>query len=307
MPIKVSVVMAVYDGELTLGRAIDGILGQTLADFELIVVDDGSADRTPAILAEYAARDARIRVLRQENAGLTAALIRGCGESRAPVIARQDDGDVSAPDRLEKQLAVLDRDPGVVLASCAVRYVGPHLEELYVARADGAEVRRSLLHDGVEHLRGLPHHGSAMFRRDHYLTAGGYRQQFRFAQDLDLWVRLAKRGTIAVLPDVLYTASYAADAISATRRDRQIALARIALQLRDEATPEAERARLLAEAEAAGARGARHPRRRDAAAALYFIASCLRRNRDSRWHGYAKDALRRDPLHLRSWLLLLKP
>jgi glycosyltransferase involved in cell wall biosynthesis len=301
---KLSVVLPVYNGAARLGATLESIAAQTMGDFELIAVDDGSTDETPALLAAAADSDRRIRVVRQENAGITRALIRGCAEAGAEVIARHDCGDTSAPDRFARQFDAL-RD-GVVLVSCAARYVGPNGEELYVARADGDDVRRSLLHDGVRTIRGLPHHGTAMFRRADYVAAGGYRPEFRFAQDVDLWVRLATRGGIVILQDVLYTATYSADAISATRRGQQIALARIALQLRDETMPDAERARLLARASAVG-RAAQPPRRRDQAAALYFLASCLRRNGDPRWRDYARSALRSDPLHLRSRLLLLKP
>lgn len=302
--VKVSVVMPVYNGAARLGATLDSIAAQTMADYELIAIDDGSTDETPSLLAAAAARDRRIRVVRQENAGVTRALIRGCAEGSAPLIARHDCGDTSTRDRFERQLDAL-RD-GVVLVSCAARYVGPNGEDLYLARADGDEVRRSLLHDDVGSIRGLPHHGTAMFRRADYAAVGGYRAEFRFAQDLDLWVRLATRGSIVVLPDAHYTAAYSAEAISATHRDKQIALARIALQLRDQTIPDDARARLLAQASATGA-ATRPPHGRDKAAALYFIASCLRRNGDPRWRGYARSALRRDPLHLRSWLLLLKP
>jgi glycosyltransferase involved in cell wall biosynthesis len=302
--VRVSVVMPVYNGAAEIDATLKSIAAQTMGDYEMIVVDDGSTDETPALLAAAAARDRRLRIVRQENAGMTRALIRGCAEAGAEVIARHDCSDTSAPERFARQLDAL-RD-GVVLVSCATRYVGPKGEELYVARAGGDDVRRSLRHDDVRTIRGLPAHPTAMFRRADYFAAGGYRAEFRFAQDLDLWVRMAARGRIIILPDVLYTATYSAGAISATRRDQQIELTRIALQLREQTISEIERARLLAEAAAVGA-AARPPRRRDDAAAFHFLASCLRRNGDPRWRGYARSALRCDPLHWRTWLLLLKP
>jgi glycosyltransferase involved in cell wall biosynthesis len=318
--VKLSVVMSVFNGAAQLAQTLDSIAAQTMTDYELIVIDDGSTDATAEILSERAARDPRIRVITTSNEGLTRALIRGCAEARAMVIARHDCGDVSAPERFARQLEVFGEQasrlhpPGVppdgpdappVLVSCAAQYVGPGGEYLYIATASGDGVRWSLRHDGVDTIRGLPHHGTAMFRRDDYLAAGGYRAEFRFAQDLDLWVRFAKRGSIVILPDVMYTAAYSAGAISATRRDEQVALARIALQLRDDALSDDERAGLIAQASTIGETDL-PPRKRDEAAAFYFLASCLRRNRDPRWRGYAKSALRRDPLHLRSWLLLLK-
>jgi glycosyltransferase involved in cell wall biosynthesis len=304
MPIKVSVVMSAYNGELTLARAIDGILAQTLTDLELIVVDDGSTDRTPAILAEYAARDARIRVLHQENSGLTAALIRGCNAAQAPFIARQDADDWSAPDRFEKQLAAFEDD--IVVVSCWARWVGPGGEPLFVTKREGDQLRESLLHADVNTIQGIAGHGTSMFRRDAYLAAGGYRAEFRYAQDMDLWIRMARLGRIAVVPEVLLETAIASGTISARRRADQFALAGIAIALRDGGDEQT----LLARARAIGAERQQTQRgasASDEAKSLYFIASCLRRNRDARWRGYAKRAVRRDPLHLRSWLLLLKP
>lgn len=297
--VRLSVVMGVYNGAPRLAATLDSILAQSERDFELIAVDDGSTDETPSILAACAMRDSRLRILRQENKGLTPALIRGCGEARAPIIARHDAGDVSLPERFAKQLAAM-RD-GVVLASCWTRVVGPEGEPLLEVKAADDEVRRSLLHDQVDAIRGLTHHGSAMFLRDAYLDAGGYRDAFRYAQDLDLWVRLAAQGAIAIVPEVLYEATYDVGSISAARRADQIELARIALAIRDGG----DEAALIQKARRIGT-GSRERHKSDDAAALYFIASCLRRNGDARYRRYARAALRRDPLHLRAWLLLVR-
>lgn len=297
----ISVVMSVWNGAATLAASLDSILSQTDRDFELIVVDDGSTDTTPRILAEYASRDARMRVLTQPNAGLTRALIRGCDEATGELIARHDCGDISHPERLRKQREIIDAQPNVVLGSCFTRFVGPGDEELYVVKAEGAEVRQSLLRDDVKQIRGLTHHGSAMFRRDAYVRAGGYRPQFRVAQDLDLWVRLAKLGEIAFVPEVLYEARIEADAISGQRRGEQIEAARIALRIRDTG----DETLLEHAARIAPARG-RSSRHKEAMT-LYFIASCLRRTRHPRWRDYARQALRRSPFFLRAWVLLVRP
>jgi glycosyltransferase involved in cell wall biosynthesis len=282
--VTLSVVMSVYNGASSLDDTLRSILDQTERDFELIVVDDGSTDTTPSILA--ACRDPRLRVLTQANTGLTRALIRGCAEARGEFIARHDAGDRSRPDRFRKQLDAFTAD--VVLVSCATSYHAPRGERLYVVRGDAGAVQRSLRSDGVDAIRGLTHHGSAMFRRDAYLAAGGYRESFHFAQDLDLWVRLARLGGIAFVDDVLYEARVDVGAISSTNRAEQIELARIALAIRDEPAREPE---LLAEAARIGPRN-RARTRRDVAKAHYFIAACLRRERDARWRGYALRAVR---------------
>ena len=97
---RVSVVLPAFDAQAFLRLAVESILDQTFSDFELVVVDDGSSDATPSILAEYAERDDRVHVFRQDNCGGGASLNRGLTLARAPYIARMDTDDVSKPDRL---------------------------------------------------------------------------------------------------------------------------------------------------------------------------------------------------------------
>ena len=92
---EVSVLMSVYNGARYLRAAIESVLSQQGVDFELLAVNDGSTDKSGSILDEYAARDPSVRVIHQENLGLTRALIRGCNEARGRFIARQDADDVS--------------------------------------------------------------------------------------------------------------------------------------------------------------------------------------------------------------------
>jgi len=294
---KISVVLAVYNDAAHIAKSLDSILAQTERDFELIVVDDGSSDATPAILAEYARRDARLRVIAQPNAGLTRALIRGCAEAAAPLIARHDSGDLSHPDRFRRQLELMRGD--VVLVACATEFVGPEGEPLYVVRVDPEETRESLLHAGAAQLHGIAGHGSAMFRRDAYLRAGGYRPEFYFAQDLDLWVRLAPLGRIAAAEDVLFTVLVEARSITTANHDRQMRMKEIIVALRDGGPRDA----LLAEA--AAVRPRRRSSRRDQAKGLYFIGRCLRRRRDARARRYFVQAIAHDPLHWRAWAALV--
>ncbi|HYH08079.1 MAG TPA: glycosyltransferase family 2 protein [Thermoanaerobaculia bacterium] len=289
---RISVVMAVYNGASELRATLDSILAQTCRDFEVIVVDDGSTDDTPSILAAYQG----LRVITQQNSGLTRALVRGCMEARGDVIARHDNGDRSHPGRFAKQLAKIDE--GHVLVACATRFVEPQGDTMYISTADGEDVRRSLTRDDATRIHALPAHGSAMFRRDAYLAAGGYRPPFRFAQDLDLWIRLAQRGSIAILDDVLYEATFAPSSISASNRAAQVRLTEIAVALRDGG----DEAALLDEASrVAPARGGKQ----NEAAALYFIGKCLLRQRNPRGRDYLRQAVTRDPLHWRAWASIL--
>lgn len=287
---KLSVVMAVYNGAAALPATLASILTQTEPDFELLIVDDGSTDATPAILA--AVRDPRLRVLTQPNAGLTRALIRGCSEARTDVIARHDCGDRSHPERFARQLARLQE--GATVVSCATKFVDDHGDLLYVSRADGDEVRRSLLHDSPSRIHALPHHGSAMFIRDAYQRAGGYRPEFRVAQDLDLWIRIAQQGgTFAILDEILYDATLEPRSISGTARPAQVHLTELAVALRDGGPPS-----LLAEA-ARVAPPAATPR--GEAAALYFIGKCLLQQHNPRGREVLRAATRKDPWHWRAW------
>ena len=101
---EVSVVMSVYNGATGLSRSVDSILSQEGVNLELIVVNDGSTDQSIDILQEYASSDERVRVISQQNQGLTKALVVGCAAAHAEYIARQDAGDISLPGRLIKQL-----------------------------------------------------------------------------------------------------------------------------------------------------------------------------------------------------------
>jgi glycosyltransferase involved in cell wall biosynthesis len=187
----VTVLLAVHDGEDYLREALDSVLAQTFTDFELLVVDDGSGDRTPEILA--AIRDERLRVLRNEaNVGQVPSLNRGLREARGEYVARLDHDDWCRPDRLERQVALLDAEPRVaVVGSWAT-----------VVVEDGHPVGhvRQRLGDRVEFVYWtlvgwvrIPH-PSATFRRQAVLDVGGYDEALGPAEDQDLLRRLALHG-----------------------------------------------------------------------------------------------------------------
>jgi glycosyltransferase involved in cell wall biosynthesis len=278
---RVSVVLPVYNGAASLTPTINSVLAQSERDFELIIVDDGSTDATPSILGGYT--DPRIRVITQKNGGITRALIRGCEAARAPFIARQDCGDVSHPERLERLVPLLDN---CVIAASEVAYVGPEGEPLYTTSHASGNVREALLHARVDTIQSLPHHGSAVFRAEAYAKAGGYREQFFFAQDLDLWMRMAALGEVCITGEVLYEARIDLRAISSTYRREQVASATLAIALRDGADAS------LLETAAAIQPQRRAQSRRAEVRALYFVASCLRRNHDPRWKSYISRAAR---------------
>jgi glycosyltransferase involved in cell wall biosynthesis len=301
---KISVVMTVYNSAATLGATIESILQQSERDFELVVVDDGSGDATPEILARYAAADPRIRVLRNaENAGITRSLIAGCRAAEGEYIARHDAGDLSLPTRLQRQSALLDAASDLAFVACWTEFTGPHLEHLFENHGTGRAVEPMRVLDPAAPnpmLDGPPHHGSVMFRRAAYENAGGYRAQFYYGQDWDLWYRLAEQGRFQMAPEVLYRARIQPESISVEARDAQQELAKLsraALLARVRGASDAELV-------AAAARIGKAPPLGRAARArgLYFIGEALRRNGDRRARGYLGDAIRTDPLQWRAWL-----
>jgi glycosyltransferase involved in cell wall biosynthesis len=118
---RVSVLLPVRDEEPFLAECLDSLSAQALSDFEVIAVDDGSVDATPAILEKHARRDSRFRVLRQEQAGMVAASERARGEGRAPLLARMDADDVALPERLELQVAAIEEE-GLAAVGGRVEY-----------------------------------------------------------------------------------------------------------------------------------------------------------------------------------------
>ncbi|HXH41302.1 MAG TPA: glycosyltransferase [Thermoanaerobaculia bacterium] len=299
----ISVVMAVYNGAPTLAATLDSILGQTEHDFECIVVDDGSTDATPEILSEYATRDPRIRVIHQQNAGLTRALITGCAAAHGLYIARQDCGDTSDPLRFALQKQLMDRNPALVFVSSWTAFTGPEGEPLYVTRGSGAAASPIAILDperewGV--VDGPTSHPSVMMLRDSYERAGGYRAAFAVGQDWDLWYRLAALGKFQIVQQILYTASVTPDGISGGAREAQQTLAELSrasmlARLRGDGDEEIVR-------RAAAVPIVHRKTPHDKARGLYAIGAALRRQRDPRARGYFRRAIALNPLFVKAWI-----
>ena len=294
---QVSVVMGVFDGGEEVDTAIASVVAQLEGSDELIIVNDGSGPGTTGRLRAWAKREPRIHLEEQENHGLTAALIRGCDLARAPVIVRQDADDVSLPGRLQALKRVFAQDPAPVLASSWVECVGPGGEVLYVTTRplDPDRNRHALLYERL----GPPCHGAVAFSRPTYLAVGGYRAAFRYGQDADLWLRLAERGGVACVPQVLYRFTHNLRGISSTRRFHQRLFGELGQACAAARRAGRDDVPLLAQAAEILSRPAPSERHADADA-LYFVGSCLLRRGDPRSAGYLWRSYVKTPWRLRS-------
>jgi glycosyltransferase involved in cell wall biosynthesis len=192
---SVSILMPVRNEQAYLPAALDSITRQTLRTWELVAVDDGSSDATPAILADAVRRDPRIRVIRREGGGLVAALNAGLGDCRAPLLARMDGDDISHPRRLELQTAYLDAQPDTGLLACEFRHF-PRTGLKQGMLAYESWQNTLATHGLIMRDRFIESpfvHPSIVCRRSLIESAGGYRDQ-GWAEDYDLWLRLAQAG-----------------------------------------------------------------------------------------------------------------
>lgn len=212
----VSVLMGTYNAGPWVGAAVASVLGQTLGDLELIVIDDGSTDDTPMVLA--ARPDPRLRVERRPRAGLTSALTRALGLARAPLLARLDADDVAAPERLARQVAYLAAHPEIGLLGTAAQEVDVQGRARGIVRPpeDDRSLRRLLIR------RNPFVHSSIVMRRDLVERAGGYDAAFPVAQDYDLWLRLSELTRLANLSDVLVTRRLVPERVSARRENERL-------------------------------------------------------------------------------------
>ena len=216
---QITVLIGAFDNESTLPRAIESILSQTVEDLELIVIDDGSRDKSEAVARAAAARDSRVRVLRMEsNVGISRSLNAGLDAARAAVVAIQDADDYSGPSRLERQLATLEADPAIAVVGCRMQEVDEAGRQLAPrTRFAAGEVGPVLLS-----FNPIPN-SSAAFRRDAILALGGYDPRYRYAMEHDLWLRVAERWRVVALDEVLATRVMGSHNVAARAERAQLA------------------------------------------------------------------------------------
>jgi glycosyltransferase involved in cell wall biosynthesis len=191
---SVTVLLPVYNGAATLEQALRSILLQRHRDFELLVIDDASTDGSAAVIQRVAGLDPRVvPVLHDRNAGLANTLNEGLEQARHELVARMDQDDEALPDRLVAQVAFLEAHPRVAVAGSWVYHMGSE-------RRHDRLVRLPVEHDEIAARlasENCMYHPTVMLRRSVVLDVGGYRGEFKNAEDYDLWLRVARRAELA--------------------------------------------------------------------------------------------------------------
>ena len=192
----VSIIMSVYNEERYLRQSLESLLGQTMSDFEIIIIDDCSNDRTVEIIESY--HDARIHLVRNEtNQGLTRNLNKALEYCKGKYIARMDGDDICLPKRLEMQVHYLETHPKIMLTGCQTRTFGEQ-KMVWRLKASPQQLRIMML------IRPVLAHPSFMMRGELIRKYGfRYDESFRSAQDYDFAQRVSERFDIGIVPKVL--------------------------------------------------------------------------------------------------------
>ncbi len=220
----ISVVLPVYITVRYLRRAFESVLRQTFTDFEFVILDDGSTDRSVHIIQEYAENDERIRFFPLEHRGYVSLLRRGLNHSRGEFIARMDSDDVCAPQRFEKQVNFLRANPEIVAVGAQIHIIDP-----YGSCVDKPQHKTTHEEIETELLNGVGWamvHPTVMIRREVMQKVGGYREDLMVSEDLDLFLRLAEHGKVANLPDVLLQYRQHLQSVNYTKYEQQKAVKR---------------------------------------------------------------------------------
>ncbi len=228
---KVTVLMSVYNGERYLREAVDSILNQTFKDFEFIIINDGSTDKTQKFLYDY--NDPRIKIINnKENIGLTRSLNKGLRAAKGEYIARQDADDISAPERLRTEVNFLEKHKNHAVVGTSVKIIDE--DSVIIGLLDrptkDEQIRKIL------EIRNCINHGSTMIRRTYLNKVGQYDENMLRSQDYDLWLRVLKKYLLANIPEYLYLWRKHADNIEAKNLIEQnifVALAKVKNRISD--------------------------------------------------------------------------
>jgi glycosyltransferase involved in cell wall biosynthesis len=215
----ITVLLPVYNGARTLDLAIGSILDQTIEDLELLIIDDCSTDGSAEVIRRWAAVDSRITpVIHERNLGLAGTLNEGLERARTELVARMDQDDEALPDRLIVQSDFMESNPEIVVCGSFVFHMGaaPSFDRLVELPVAADEIRSALVRANCMY------HPSVVMRRLPILELGGYRGEFKNAEDYDLWLRVASRYQLANVPLPLLRYRFSADGMTLGRKWEQL-------------------------------------------------------------------------------------
>lgn len=226
---NVTVIMSVYDGEKYLCEAINSILNQTFKDFEFLIINDGSTDRTAEILQSY--HDPRIKTINNpENRGIPKSRNSGMRIAKGKYIAVMDADDISLPRRLEKEVAFLDQNRNIGLVGTYYLMINEKGKVLRTIKCltESMELKDKLLEENQFG------HGSVMFRAECIEKVGLYREEFKLSLDYDLMLRISEVYDVANIPEFLYQWRLNTKSVSVNRKAQQDKYAFFAIELAKE-------------------------------------------------------------------------
>ena len=214
--VPITVLMPVYNGEKYLKEAIDSVLGQTFADFELLIVNDGSTDNTVKLIEEYS--DKRIRLINRANGGVSAALNTGLKEAKGKYIARFDADDVCYPYRLERQYAFMEANPGYIVIGSDADYMSEEGDPLfkYINIGHTPEEIEERINTYCPFV-----HSSVFYLKDPVIISGGYEVNAHSFEDYFLWMRLIKKGKLLNFTDPLIKVRFNSSSVTVDEKDRE--------------------------------------------------------------------------------------
>ncbi|MEX2006657.1 MAG: glycosyltransferase [Candidatus Saccharimonadales bacterium] len=215
---KVTVLMPVYNGQRYLKQAIEGILNQTYKDFEFLIIDDGSTDKSKSIIRRYAKKDPRIRLISRPNKGLVATLNEGLDKASGEYIARMDCDDISLKKRLKIEVEYLDANPDVALVGSNYTIVDEHGKRLVDTNVFTHPDDLKLCLVTCNQYG----HGSVMIRKSALNKVGNYDKGVGHLEDYDLWIRISHVAKVANIEEPLYQWRKTADSITGANLELQI-------------------------------------------------------------------------------------
>lgn len=214
--IPITVLMPAYNAEKYIVEAIDSVLSQSFSDFELLIVNDGSTDRTAEVITSY--KDKRVKLINQSNGGVSAALNTGLKEARGKYIARFDADDVCYPQRLQLQFDFMEAHPDYIVIGSDANYMSEEGEFLFKYINIGHTNEE--INERIDVYCPFVH-SSVFYRKEPVLSVGGYEVNAHSFEDYFLWRRLIKMGKMCNFKEPLIKVRFNSSSVTVDEKDRE--------------------------------------------------------------------------------------